>query len=74
MTDKSKETADAGRPGATVNISREKDYTAQEVDNLLMAITGDSHVNITNKGHNARDSRLRRWLKAVIQKAHRAVV
>lgn len=69
-----KETPDAGRPGAIVNIPREKDYTAQEVDNLLKTITRDSHVNITNKGLNARDSRLRRWLKAVIQKAHRAVV
>lgn len=64
-----KETPDAGRPGAIVNIPREKDYTAQEVDNLLMTITGNSHVNITNKGLNARDSRLRQWLKTVVRKA-----
>lgn len=74
MTRDEKETSGAATPKVTVNIPREKDYTAQEIDNLLKTVTRDSHVNITNKSLNLRDSRLRRWLKAVIQKAHRAVV
>lgn len=69
MTDKNRESSGAATPGGTVNIPREKDYTAQEVDNLLKAVTGNSHVNITNKGLNARDSRLRQWLKTVVRKA-----
>lgn len=57
MTHEEKETPDAATPGATVNIPRKKHYTAQEVDNLLMTLTRDSHVNITNKSLNLRDSR-----------------
>lgn len=57
MTQEEKETPGAATPGETVNISCEKPYTAQEVDNLLTTVTGESHVNITNQSLNARDSR-----------------
>lgn len=56
MTHDEKETSGAATPKVTVNIPREKNYTAQEVDNLLKTVTRDSHVNITNKSLNLRDS------------------
>ncbi|MDK4286971.1 hypothetical protein [Corynebacterium pseudodiphtheriticum] len=52
-----KENPGGATPGETVNIPRGKGYTAQEIDNLLMTLTRDSHVNITNKSLNLRDSR-----------------
>lgn len=57
MTHEEKETPDAATPGATVKISSGKQFTAEEIDNLLMTLTRDSHVNITNKSLNLRDSR-----------------
>lgn len=57
MSQENKETPGGATPGETVNIPCGKDYTAQEVDNLLTTITRDSHVNITNKSLNPRDSR-----------------
>ncbi|MCG7247492.1 hypothetical protein MHK03_06080 [Corynebacterium simulans] len=57
MTRDEKETSGTATPKVTVNIPREKDYTAQEIDNLLKTVTRDSHVNITNKSLNLRDSR-----------------
>ena len=52
-----KTSPDAGTSGETVSIPCEKHYTSQEIDNLLMAVTRGSHVNITNKSLNSRDSR-----------------
>ena len=48
-----KETPGAATPKVTVNIPREKHYTAQEVYNLLMTVTRNSHVNIAvfDKGY-----------------------
>lgn len=57
MTRDEKETPGAATPRVTVNIPREKQYTVQEVDNLLMTVTRDSHVNITNKSLNLSDGR-----------------
>ena len=57
MSQENRETPGAATPGETVSIPCEKHYTSQEIDNLLMAVTRDSHVNITNKSLNSRDSR-----------------
>ncbi|MBK4179742.1 hypothetical protein GWP26_02220 [Corynebacterium macginleyi] len=57
MTHEEKDAPGAATPGATVNIPSGKQFTAKEIDNLLMTLTRDSHVNITNKSLNLRDSR-----------------
>lgn len=57
MSHEEKEAPGAATPGATVNISSGKQFTAEEIDNLLMTVTGNSHVNVTNKSLNTRDSR-----------------
>lgn len=68
-----KETPGAGRPRATVNIPREKIYTADEIDSLLSEISRDT-PGLRIRVKRTRGRRLRQWLKAVVQKAHRAVV
>lgn len=57
MTRDEKETSGAATPKVTVSLNSENLYTAQEVDNLLMAVTRDSRVNITNKSLNLSNGR-----------------
>lgn len=73
MTDKNRETPGGETPKVTVNIPREKIYTADEIDALLSEISRDT-PGLRIRVKRTRGRRLRQWLKAVIQKAHRAVV
>lgn len=57
MAQEEKETPGAATPEETANIPCEKHYTAQEIEDLLMTVTGKSHVNVANKSLNTRDSR-----------------
>lgn len=54
MSQENKETPGGATPKTTVNIPCEKHYTAQEVDNLLMTVTRNSHVNIVGFGKGYR--------------------
>lgn len=46
MTHEEKDAPGAATPGETMNIPRKTYYTAKEVDDLLMTVTRNSHVNI----------------------------
>lgn len=69
----SKETPGGETPKVTVNITREKDYTADEIDSLLSEISRDT-PGIRIRVERTRGRRLRQWLKTVIRKARLAVV
>lgn len=46
MAHEEKDAPGAATPGETMNIPRKTYYTAKEVDDLLMTVTRNSHVNI----------------------------
>ncbi|MCZ9300526.1 hypothetical protein [Corynebacterium marquesiae] len=73
MTRDEKETPGAATPKVTVSLNSENLYTADEIDSLLSEISRDT-PGLRIRVKRTRGRRLWQWLKAVIQKAHRAVV
>jgi hypothetical protein len=73
MSQENRETPGGEPSKVTVNIPREKIYTADEIDSLLSEISRDI-PGLRIRVERTRGRRLWQWLKAVVRKARLAVV